>query len=313
MKSTGFPIVAHMLLVALRANRNSWSGALSEISSFLIGDQRSISIIFLSLEQYSYTPNMEYSRTFSAVPGNFGKKRQKFLPNPIDLLVQAIKTYSSEDQNQYEDALEKFDIPSVCNILRSTSKWNSIVKNVMYLEDMNGNSAMPIKTTFKEISHYSKMTQSICDKIEQITNELIKLEVANGDTKESNQKHSEFDRNISRKFSMLNQAKDFSQFDIRINVNKVEEECRNLFDDKMKQIFSDTEKFLKKTNTCQGEMLTYSIQTFVNWLELQKKWKHWWVKGVLSSRKSMRKFLIESKNDEIQLRQIDLLKILVRL
>ena len=29
---------------------------------------------------------MEYSRTFSAVPGNFRKNRKKFLTNPIDIL-----------------------------------------------------------------------------------------------------------------------------------------------------------------------------------------------------------------------------------
>ena len=31
---------------------------------------------------------MEYSRTLSAVPGNFRKKRKKFLTNPIQIVIE---------------------------------------------------------------------------------------------------------------------------------------------------------------------------------------------------------------------------------
>ena len=72
---------------------NSWSKSnRSSLRDNFISNSRStsISIILLSFEQYSYTPNMEYSRTFSAVLGNFRKKRKKFLTNPIVLFTSDI-------------------------------------------------------------------------------------------------------------------------------------------------------------------------------------------------------------------------------
>ncbi|CAF4529650.1 unnamed protein product [Rotaria sp. Silwood2] len=90
------------------------------------------------------------------------------------------------------------------------------------------------------------MLQSIFRKIEELKNELINQELLNSDTQEFSKNRDEFYRKLNEKFFIINQAKIIIHFNMQNDIHKIEQECLESLETKIKTICSSVDKLLTK-------------------------------------------------------------------
>ncbi|CAF4394052.1 unnamed protein product [Rotaria sp. Silwood2] len=100
--------------------------------------------------------------------------------------------------------------------------------------------------SLKELTSYSQMLQSIFRKIEELKNELINQELLNSDTQEFSKNRDEFYRKLNEKIFTLNQAKILIHFNMQNDIHKIEQECLESLETKIKTICSSVDKLLTK-------------------------------------------------------------------
>ena len=175
------------------------------------------------------------------LPENFNGK--------MNNLAENTKNHANKYQNEYIDALKKNDIQSLVNILKAIQKWNPLFTRirVYYNPNIDKNTLInTIITSLSEFPLYSRMLETISGRIRELSRELINQQLLNRDMTEFSKTRDEFYRKLNEKFSILHNAAILSQFNIQIDINKIEQECLSSLDKKTKEISSEVEKFLER-------------------------------------------------------------------
>ncbi|CAF1137415.1 unnamed protein product, partial [Didymodactylos carnosus] len=194
------------------------------------------------IEFMKFTDELKDQHILSQMfPEDFNEKMNRLIGKTSD--------YSSEHQKKYKDALEKIDIVSLVDILETTYKWNFLFTKIESSASMYSNNDTLVNTFIKviaELTPYSHMLDSVSHKIEELRGELINKELINDDTKEFSTHRDEFYRKLNEKLSILNKAKLLGEHNIGIDVKKVEQECQESLERKIRKISSAIETFLEK-------------------------------------------------------------------
>lgn len=99
-------------------------------------------------------------------------------------------------------------------------------------------------------------------KIEELRNELFNQELLNHETREFSITRDEFYRELNEKFLLLSRAKVFTQFDIHIDIDKMEKDCLESFESKIRVISTNCEKLANKIS--QDYILTRGEYDHIN-------------------------------------------------
>ncbi len=102
----------------------------------------------------------------------------------------------------------------------------------------------------------------ISRKIEELRNELFNQELLNHETREFSTTRDEFYRELNEKFLLLSRAKVFIHFDIHINIDKMEKDCLESFESKIRVISTNCEKLANKIS--QDYILTRGEYDHIN-------------------------------------------------
>ncbi|CAF2542951.1 unnamed protein product [Rotaria sp. Silwood2] len=138
---------------------------------------------------------------------------------------------------------------SLKNTLSILSQWNFLftkIKNYESIHSNNDQSVNAIVTIIKKVTPYSYMLESITRKIREIRDQLINEELINDNTKGFSKNRDQFYYELNKNLSIINQIKIFSNFNIDIDLNAIENECIESLESKITEIFSMGKKFLEK-------------------------------------------------------------------
>ncbi|CAF4248425.1 unnamed protein product [Rotaria sp. Silwood2] len=175
----------------------------------------------------------------------------------INTLITKIQDYSNEHETKYKHALEKIDTDSLLNILKIMLIWSSLLTKIKVYYDMynNRDTSMEIMmTSLQQLTHHSQILQSISRRIEDLKNELLNQELLNHDTREFSTTRDEFYRKLNEKLIILSRTKAFSQFNIQIDIDRIEKDCLESLESKIRTLCSNSEKILSKIS--QDNILT---------------------------------------------------------
>ncbi|CAF4172038.1 unnamed protein product [Rotaria magnacalcarata] len=147
-------------------------------------------------------------------------------------LSEKLDTYSIEQAKNYKIAFETFDISSLVDILKTMCICNSLLTQIKVYHDQHINKSSivnTIKLNLEKLTPYPDMLESICQKIENLGKELINTKLF---------------ESVNEKFFILSQTKRFHPFHLRIDVNKLEEECLESIKKEISIIYSNAKQFL---------------------------------------------------------------------
>ncbi|CAM4986929.1 unnamed protein product [Rotaria socialis] len=165
-------------------------------------------------------------------------------------LSEKIDTYSTEHAKNYKVAFENFDISSLVDILKTMYICNSLLTQIKVYHDqhINKNSIInTIKENLEKLTPYTDMLESICQKIENLGKELINTKLFESSRKYHVKDRDAFYRDVNEKFFILSQTKRFHPFHhLRIDANKLEEECLESIEKEISIIYSNVKNFLDK-------------------------------------------------------------------
>ncbi|CAF0898603.1 unnamed protein product [Adineta steineri] len=172
-------------------------------------------------------------------------------------LSERIATYSAEQEKKYKVALENFDVGSLVDILDTMSICNFLLTEIQVYhgQHINKNSIFSsIVVNLEKLTSRPDMLESVCEKIENLGKELINTMLFDSNRKYHTKDRDEFYRKVDEKFSILSQSKSFRPLHLRIDVNKLEEECLQSIEKQISIVYLDVEKFLD--NFSQEKFLT---------------------------------------------------------
>ncbi|CAF4542845.1 unnamed protein product [Rotaria sp. Silwood2] len=164
-------------------------------------------------------------------------------------LNENISNYFLEHKKNYDIAFQIMDMTSLKNTLSILSQWNFLftkIKNYESIHSNNDQSVNAIVTIIKKVTPYSYMLESITRKIREIRDQLINEELINDNTKGFSKNRDQFYYELNKNLSIINQIKIFSNFNIDIDLNAIENECIESLESKITEIFSMGKKFLEK-------------------------------------------------------------------
>ena len=163
----------------------------------------------------------------------------------IDELILKVQDYTKEYRIKSDEALEKIDTDVLGNILKTMLMWHTLVTNIKVYYEMyiNTNTLMnKIMISLEELAQHSRMLIAISKRIEVIRNEICNVELLNQQTKEFSPTRDEFYRKFNDKFLLLNRVKSLTQVNNQIDLDKIERDCLDSFEAKIKTISSNCEK-----------------------------------------------------------------------
>lgn len=227
----------------------------------------------------------------------------------IDILIRKNQDYSRDHTDKFEEALRKIDTDSLMNILKMTSTWNSLVTNIKVYYDIYNNRGKSIgimMESLQQFGQHSRMLQLISRRIEELRNELLDREVLNSETREFSSTRDEFYRKLNEKFVLLSRVKVFSQYNIQIDIDKIEKDCLESLESKIRTISSNCEKFSNKIsqdlpltrgeydhfNLCYCNLLTIRQEIKVIHLDIQSSIEK--IEGIIFDKVQTWTALIES-------------------
>ncbi|CAF0744473.1 unnamed protein product [Adineta steineri] len=182
------------------------------------------------------------------------------------IIIKRIPEYFNEHQKKYKDALDELDVTSLKESLDRTRQWNSLFTKMKAYDSMHSTNDPSMNTIVKAVTEvilYLQMQEVVADKIQELRNELVSQELINKDTKEYEKQRNEFYKKLNEKFSILNKAKIFDNYNININVNKLEQECLESLKKKITDIcsFLDifVEKFLSDCNSIEPDYKKFTL------------------------------------------------------
>ncbi|CAF4322129.1 unnamed protein product [Rotaria sp. Silwood2] len=165
------------------------------------------------------------------------------------ILTEKISNYFLEYKKNYDTAFQIMDMISLKNISSILSKWEFLFTKIKNYEIINNNtntSENLIVETIKKVTPYSYMLESIILKIRETRDKLINQELINDNTKGFTKSRDQFYFELNENFCIISQINIFNNFDIDIDVNVIENECRESLERKITEIFSLAMKFLEK-------------------------------------------------------------------
>ncbi|CAF4470583.1 unnamed protein product [Rotaria sp. Silwood2] len=180
-------------------------------------------------------------RLIDMLPGDFNQK--------IRTLNERLVQYLVECEKEYKEALEELDVTSLKDILDTSQQWNSLfIKiqdhyNIYHTIDDSAN-AVPI--TIKKFALFPKIVESIAPRITELRRELIRQELINDLTKGFSKQRDEFYSKLNEKYSILSNAKQFSNYKINFDVINAEQECLKSLEKQITEISSNAETLLNR-------------------------------------------------------------------
>ncbi|CAM4830725.1 unnamed protein product [Rotaria magnacalcarata] len=144
-------------------------------------------------------------------------------------LSEKLGTYSIEQAKNYKIAFETFDILSLVDILKPMYICNSLLTQIKVYHDQHINK---------------NMLESVCQKIENLGKELIHNKLFKSNRKYHIKDPDAFYRDVNETFFILSQTKRFHPFHLRIDVNKLEEECLESIEKEISIIYSNAKQSL---------------------------------------------------------------------
>ncbi|CAF4908972.1 unnamed protein product, partial [Rotaria sp. Silwood1] len=206
-----------------------------------------------------------------------------FFPEDFDkklktLNEQLVKSFSKREE-QYKNALNTLDITSLKEVLSMSKQWDSLIekmikhKSIHYIIDVSENN---ISKTITKVTLFPQILDSINDKIEKLRDELNHQELINEETKGYSKQRDEFYRKLNAKFTVLRNAKVFSSYGIRVDIDSAETECSKSIESQVKNIYSSAEEFIKKfvqdTILSKSEYDSFNLH-YNNMLSFKKEMK----------------------------------------
>ncbi|CAM4825739.1 unnamed protein product [Rotaria magnacalcarata] len=117
---------------------------------------------------------------------------------------------------------------------------------------------------------------SISRKIEDLGSELLNQELLNHETREFSTTRDQSYRKLNEKFVLLNRAKVLRQFNIQIDIDKIEKDCLELLESKIRTIYSNCEKLASKISQdyllARGEYDNFNLY-YCNLLSIRQEIK----------------------------------------
>ncbi|CAF4180610.1 unnamed protein product [Rotaria magnacalcarata] len=162
-------------------------------------------------------------------------------------LSEKLGTYSIEQAKNYKIAFETFDILSLVDILKPMYICNSLLTQIKVYHDQHINKSSiinTIKLNLEKLTSYSDMLESVCQKIENLGKELIHNKLFKSNRKYHIKDPDAFYRDVNETFFILSQTKRFHPFHLRIDVNKLEEECLESIEKEISIIYSNAKQSL---------------------------------------------------------------------
>ncbi|CAF5105149.1 unnamed protein product [Rotaria magnacalcarata] len=133
------------------------------------------------------------------------------------------------------------------DILKTMYICNSLLTQIKVYHDQHINKSSiinAIKLNLEKLTPYPDMLESICQKIENLGKELINTKLFENNRKYHIKDRDAFYRDVNEKFFILSQTKRFHPFHLRIDVNKLEEECLESIKKEISIIYSNAKQFL---------------------------------------------------------------------
>ncbi|CAF3135394.1 unnamed protein product [Rotaria sp. Silwood2] len=213
--------------------------------------------------------DVDQSRLIDMFPEDFDEKLKT-------LNEQLVKSFAKREE-QYKNTLQILDITSLKEVLNMSKQWDSLIekiikhKSIYHIIDASENN---IGKTITKVTLFPQIIDSINDKLQKLKDELIHQELINEETKSYNKQRDEFYRQLNKKFIVLNNAKVFSSYDIRIDIDSAEKEYSNSLELKIKVIYSSAEEFMKKfvrdTELSKSEYDSFNLH-YNNMLSFKKE------------------------------------------
>ncbi|CAF2540249.1 unnamed protein product [Rotaria sp. Silwood2] len=180
-------------------------------------------------------------RLIDMLPGDFNEK--------IKILNERLVEYLIEREKEYKEALEKLDVIFLKEFLDTSQQWNSLfvrIRDHYNIYHTIDDTANIVVKTIKEFVLFPKIVESIAPRIKELRRELIHQELINDLTKGFSKQRNEFYSKLNEKYSILSNAKQFSNYQINFDVEKAEQECLKSLETKITEISSNAEILLNR-------------------------------------------------------------------
>ncbi|CAF3330256.1 unnamed protein product [Rotaria sp. Silwood2] len=213
--------------------------------------------------------DVDQSRLIDIFPEDFDEK--------LKTLNEQLVKFFAKREEQYKNALQILDITSLEEVLNMSKQWDFLIekiikhKSIYHIIDASENN---IGKTITKVTLFPQIIDSINDKLQKLKDELIHQELINEETKGYSKHRDEFYRQLNKKFTILHNAKVFSSYGIRIDINSAEKECSKSLELKIKAIYSSVEEFIKKfvqdTELSKSEYDSFNLH-YNNMLSFKKE------------------------------------------
>ncbi|CAF0828795.1 unnamed protein product [Adineta steineri] len=230
---------------------------ISVVTNEVIDDAEKSFICLIEFMKFEYEHRGQ-SIVTNMLPENFKEN--------VAIIIKRIPEYFNEHQKKYKDALDELDVTSLKESLDRTRQWDSLFTKMKVYDSMHSTNDPSMNTIVKAVTEvilYPQMQEVVADKIQELRNELVSQELINKDTKEYEKQRNEFYKKLNEKFLILNKAKIFDNYNININVNKLEQECLESLKKKITDIcsFLDifVEKFLSDFNSIEPDYKKFTL------------------------------------------------------
>lgn len=170
------------------------------------------------------------------------------------LLTMKEKTikHLRKHQTDYSVALKTVNSIALKHALDNINKWDSLFEYITNNNNLNSNTDNILDEFFvvkRETRSYSQMIQDISEKIEESVESCNNIYLINDETKEFSKHRDEFYRKLDEKLSILDKINIISDHLVNIDIRKLQEECINSIEEKVKEICSNVEDLIKKMST----------------------------------------------------------------
>lgn len=165
----------------------------------------------------------------------------------LRVLNERVAQYCIECQGQYQTALLNLDLMTLKDVAESARGWNSLLLNMRKHQNVHPINDDCISNVFKSIAKltpHAQLLESIVERIEELKDELVKIQLINDHTREFKKQRDEFYKKLSEDFSTLSKAIIFMR-DSCPCVDEMEKACLESLAAKITSVGSDAEKIME--------------------------------------------------------------------